>query len=45
LTCWEIAVAVFAELRGRGIGSAAHALLVDYLFKRNARWSDVDDGV
>ena len=32
-TCWEIAVAVFAELRGRGIGAAAHALLVEYLFE------------
>ena len=31
-TCWEIAVGLFPELRGRGIGTAAHALLVDYLF-------------
>lgn len=32
-TCWEIAVALSADLRGRGIGTAAHALLVDYLFE------------
>jgi RimJ/RimL family protein N-acetyltransferase len=32
-TCWEIAIALFPELRGRGIGTAAQALLVDYLFE------------
>jgi RimJ/RimL family protein N-acetyltransferase len=32
-TCWEIAIALFPELRGRGIGTAAQALLVDYLFR------------
>jgi RimJ/RimL family protein N-acetyltransferase len=31
-TCWEIAIGIFPELRGRGIGTAAQALLVDYLF-------------
>jgi RimJ/RimL family protein N-acetyltransferase len=32
-TCWEIAIGLFPELRGRGIGTAAQALLVDYLFE------------
>jgi aminoglycoside 6'-N-acetyltransferase len=32
-TCWEIAIALFKELRGRGIGTAAQKLLVDYLFE------------
>lgn len=30
--CWEIAVGVFAERRGSGIGTEAQRLLVDYLF-------------
>lgn len=29
---WEIGVLVVPEMRGRGIGTAAHRLLVDYLF-------------
>ena len=32
-TSWEIAIGLFGELRGRGIGTAAQALLVDYLFE------------
>ena len=32
-TCWEIAIGLFPEVRGRGIGTAAQALLVDYLFE------------
>ena len=31
--CWEIAIGLFPEVRGRGIGTAAQALLVDYLFE------------
>jgi aminoglycoside 6'-N-acetyltransferase len=30
--CWTIAVAVRPGFRGRGIGKAAHRLLIDYLF-------------
>ena len=32
-TCWEIAIGLFPEVRGRGIGTAAQALLVEYLFE------------
>jgi aminoglycoside 6'-N-acetyltransferase len=32
-TCWEIAIALFKEVRGRGIGTAAQKQLVDYLFE------------
>jgi RimJ/RimL family protein N-acetyltransferase len=32
-TCWEIAIGLFPELRGRGIGTTAQALLVDYLLE------------
>jgi RimJ/RimL family protein N-acetyltransferase len=31
--CWEIAIGLFPEARGRGIGTAAQRLLVDYLFE------------
>ncbi len=31
--CWEIAIGLFPEARGRGVGTAAQALLVDYLFE------------
>jgi RimJ/RimL family protein N-acetyltransferase len=31
-TCWEIAIALFPEARGRGVGTRAQALLVGYLF-------------
>lgn len=30
--CWEIAVAILPEFRGRGYGSRAQVMLVDYLF-------------
>lgn len=29
---WEIGVLIVPEMRGRGVGTAAHTLLVDYLF-------------
>lgn len=32
-TCWEIAIALFPEHRGRGVGTAAQRLLVAYLFE------------
>jgi aminoglycoside 6'-N-acetyltransferase len=31
--CWEIAIGLFPEARGRGIGTVAQRLLVDYLFE------------
>lgn len=30
--CWEIAIGIFADRRGRGIGTEAQRQLVDYLF-------------
>lgn len=33
LWCWEVGAALLPEHRGRGIGTAAQRLLVDYLFK------------
>jgi RimJ/RimL family protein N-acetyltransferase len=29
---WEVGVLIVPEMRGRGVGTAAHKLLVDYLF-------------
>jgi RimJ/RimL family protein N-acetyltransferase len=31
--CWEIAIGIFTESRGRGIGTEAQRLLADYLFE------------
>jgi RimJ/RimL family protein N-acetyltransferase len=31
-SCWTIAVAIYQQHRGRGIGTEAHRQLVDYLF-------------
>lgn len=35
--CWEIAVGIFADYRGQGIGTTAQRLLVDYLFTHYPR--------
>lgn len=44
-TCWSIAIGIAAEHRGRGIGSRAQALLVEYLLahtrvERVQAWTD-----
>lgn len=33
--CWSLGIHLAASMRGRGIGTAAHRLLVDYLFNRD----------
>lgn len=35
--CWEIAIGIFAEHRGRGFGTQAQRLLIDYLFAHYPR--------
>ncbi|WP_313813684.1 GNAT family protein [Glutamicibacter sp.] len=35
--CWEIAVGIFADYRGQGIGTQAQRLLIDYLFTHYPR--------
>lgn len=35
--CWEIAIGLFAQHRGRGYGTEAQRLLVDYLFAHYPR--------
>lgn len=35
--CWEIAIGIFAEFRGLGLGTRAQELLVDYLFSHYPR--------
>jgi RimJ/RimL family protein N-acetyltransferase len=36
--CWEIAVHIFPESRGRGFGTQCQRLLVDYLFDHTRAW-------
>lgn len=33
--CWSLGIQLAASMRGRGIGTTAHRLMVDYLFDRD----------